>query len=240
VGRDATRRDCLPPAAPAPSEQLPPQPPSPHLPAPSPSSPISPTHTHLPHTPHPPKGCELDGYASDVTRTWPVSGRFSGAQRDAYELVLHVHRACLQAVRPGASIRRLHELSVRLLCEGIHDLRLMPGLSLEQLYGGAYRRLYWHSVGHYLGMDTHDTGSLGHDRTLEASAVITIEPGLYVPDEPAFGPFRGIGVRIEDDVLVTQAGAELLSCDVPVEAREVEALVQGGGAGQQRLAYHAA
>jgi Xaa-Pro aminopeptidase len=160
-----------------------------------------------------------------------------------YELVLHVHRACLEAARPGASIRGLHDLSVRLLCEGIHDLHLLPGTGLEQLRAGAYRRLYRHSVGHYLGMDTHDTGSLGHERALEAGVVITIEPGLYVPDEPAFGAFRGVGVRIEDDVLVTPAGAEVLSCDAPVEAGEVERLVRGGGgaaAAEQRLACHVA
>ena len=141
-------------------------------------------------------GCELGGYASDVTRTWPVSGSYSGPQRALYELVLAVHQACLQAARPGTSIRRLHDLSVHLMCDGIHQLRLLPGASREALAAGGYRPLYWHSVGHYLGLDTHDCGSLGHERLLEARAVITIEPGLYVPDLPAFGAIARLGVRI--------------------------------------------
>jgi Xaa-Pro aminopeptidase len=186
-------------------------------------------------------GCELHGYASDVTRTWPVSGRFTGPQRDVYELVLEVHQACLQAARPGTSIRKLHDLSVRLLCDGIHSLGIIPQASLEQLAAGLYRKLYWHSVGHFLGLDTHDTATVGHDRTLEASAVITIEPGLYIPNDARFGAFRGIGVRIEDDVLVTSGGAEVLSCDAPVEVADVEHLVRGGRAGaEQQLAYNVA
>jgi len=171
-------------------------------------------------------GCELHGYCSDVTRTWPAGGRFSSAQRDAYEAVLAAHTACVAACKPGATIRDLHNLSVHHLSQAIKQLGLVcEDTSVEEVMHMHYRTFYWHSLGHYLGLDTHDTHMLGHDKPLGPGSVITIEPGLYIPDEPQYGHLRGIGVRIEDDVLVTQSGCEVLSKDVPVTVAEVEACV---------------
>ncbi|EFN53170.1 hypothetical protein CHLNCDRAFT_136970 [Chlorella variabilis] len=170
-------------------------------------------------------GCEYHGYCSDVTRTWPTGGKYSGAQRAVYDAVLEVHRACLEACQPGATLRQLHHISVRLLAEAIAQLGLLPGQAAGDIMQGSYRRFYPHSVGHWLGLDTHDSSTMSHDRPLEPGVVLTIEPGLYIPDDEAFGRYRGIGVRIEDDVAVTAAGHEVLSADVPVEAAEVEQLV---------------
>ncbi|KAL4459002.1 hypothetical protein ABPG75_013867 [Micractinium tetrahymenae] len=170
-------------------------------------------------------GCEFHGYCSDVTRTWPTSGKFSGAQRAVYEAVLDVHRACLDTCRPGATLRQLHHISVRLLSDALAQLGILPGRHASDIMQGSYRRFYPHSVGHWLGLDTHDSSSMSHDRPLEPGVVLTIEPGLYIPDDPAFGRFAGIGVRIEDDVAVTVGGHEVLSASVPVEMAAVEEMV---------------
>lgn len=170
-------------------------------------------------------GCELHGYCSDVSRTWPISGRFSSAQRDVYDLVLSVHTKCVQECKPGSSIRALHALSCRLISEGLHALGVCRGASLSQLEGGLYRSFYFHSLSHWLGADTHDTHLMGHERLLQPGHCITVEPGCYIPDEPEYGAFRGIGVRIEDDVLVTEDGCEVLSSGVPCAPHEVEELV---------------
>jgi Xaa-Pro aminopeptidase len=124
-------------------------------------------------------GCELYGYCSDVTRTWPVSGKFSGAQRALYEAVLHAHSACVAACRPGATMRDIHALSVRLLCDALVGLGVAPGAASGALLasGGTYRAFYPHSVCHWLGLDTHDCGSVPHDAPLSPGAVLTIEPG---------------------------------------------------------------
>ncbi|KAG2493917.1 hypothetical protein HYH03_007853 [Edaphochlamys debaryana] len=181
-------------------------------------------------------GSEYWGYVSDVTRTWPVGGRFSGPQRDVYAVVQETHARCLAACRPGASVRDLHLLAIALLSEGLRDLGVMPGVGLDEIRSTHYREFFWHSLGHYLGLDTHDTHLIGHDRPLAEGAAITVEPGLYIPDHPRFGPFRGIGVRIEDDVLLTAAGCRVLSDQAPVAISEVEAVVgtalaaPGGGA----------
>jgi len=173
-------------------------------------------------------GCELNGYASDVTRTWPISGRFSTPQRQVYDMVLEVHRRCISACKPGSSIRELHALSVRLISEALHDLGLCGNASVKDIAINHYRSFYWHSLGHWLGMDTHDTHLVGYDRKLEPGHVITVEPGLYVPDEERYGEYRGIGVRIEDDVLITPGGCEVLSAAVPTDPRAVEELVLSG------------
>ncbi|KAG2448403.1 hypothetical protein HYH02_006295 [Chlamydomonas schloesseri] len=180
-------------------------------------------------------GCEYGGYVSDVTRTWPVAGRgaagprggrggFSGPQRDVYAVVLEAHQRCLAATRPGSSIRDLHHLCIDVLSEGIRDLGLRPGASLAEIRGSMYRDYFWHSLGHYLGLDTHDTHLVGHDRPLAPGMIITVEPGLYIPDDPRYGPLAGLGVRIEDDVAVTAAGCEVLSDQAPVAIAEVEEL----------------
>eukprot|EP00884_Botryococcus_braunii_P006302 jgi/Botrbrau1/15673/Bobra.4_1s0054.1 len=176
-------------------------------------------------------GCELHGYASDVTRTWPVSGRFSPAQRDVYEAVLDAHQQCVAACRGGATLRSIHNLSIRLLGEAIQQLGLFPGASLEAICSSGYRSLYPHSIGHWLGLDTHDTSSIGHVRQLQAGVVMTIEPGLYIPPDSRFGRYAGIGIRIEDDIAVTQGDPEVLSGDLPVDAEGVERVVRSGEAG---------
>ncbi|GIL85310.1 hypothetical protein Vretimale_10733 [Volvox reticuliferus] len=177
-------------------------------------------------------GAEFWGYVSDVTRTWPVGGAFSGPQRDVYAIVLEAHQRCLAACRPGSSIRELHALCVDILSEGLRELRLLPGASLAEIRSSLYREFFWHSLGHYLGLDTHDTHLVGHDRRLSEGMVITIEPGLYIPDLPQYGALRGIGVRIEDDVLVTAAGCRVLSDQAPVAVREVEELAGSAAAAQ--------
>eukprot|EP00878_Enallax_costatus_P017370 GHUV01018243.1.p1 GENE.GHUV01018243.1~~GHUV01018243.1.p1 ORF type:complete len:479 (+),score=103.96 GHUV01018243.1:841-2277(+) len=154
-------------------------------------------------------GCEYHGYASDVTRTWPVSGRYTLEQRQVYETVLSVRQKCLEAVVPGNTLAKVHQLSVQLLCEGLHELGILPQYSLDDLRRGMYRDFYCHSVGHYLGLDVHDTNTIGPHRTLEPGVVMAIEPGLYIPNHPQFGAYAGIGVRIEDDVLVTNSGAQV-------------------------------
>lgn len=176
-------------------------------------------------------GCELHGYCSDVTRTWPVGGRFSGAQAAVYGAVLGAHRQLLAAVYPGVTLRQLHALSVRLLGEALVDLGVLPAAAAGgggPANDGAHRPFYPHLVGHWLGMDTHDASTVSHDRPLEPGVVLTIEPGLYIPDSPAYGALRGVGVRLEDDVAVTRGGAEVLSGGVPLEAGEVEAMVGRG------------
>jgi Xaa-Pro aminopeptidase len=174
-------------------------------------------------------GCELYGYCSDVTRTWPVGGTFSGAQAAVYNAVLDTHHKLLQAVRPGATLRQLHHASIRLLSENLANLGVINGATAEALMNSqSYRTFYPHSVGHWLGMDTHDAATMSHDRPLEAGVVLTIEPGLYIPDREEFGALAGIGVRLEDDVAVTIDGAEVLSAAVPLEPKEVEAMVGSG------------
>ena len=176
------------------------------------------------------QGCERWGYASDVTRTWPVSGKFSPAQRAVYEAVLHAHRACLAEVRPGALLRDIHDLSVHLLTDALEDLGVAAGAGG---WGGrdGYRRHYPHAVGHWLGLDTHDCASVSHDMPLVEGVTLTIEPGLYLRGEGVPQELRGIGVRIEDDVAVTAAGCKVLSTAAPMDVAAVEALA--GSAAEQ-------
>lgn len=175
-------------------------------------------------------GCEYDCYASDVTRTWPVSGRFSDRQRAIYDLVLLAHEKALAAVRPGNHWNDPHDAAVKVIVRGLRRLGLLEGSFPAIMRSGAYRQFFMHRTGHWLGMDVHDVGDykVGDQwRMLEPGMTLTIEPGIYIPPAAAgVSPrWQGIGVRIEDDVLVTEQGAELLTADLPREAAAIEALV---------------
>ena len=175
-------------------------------------------------------GCEVDGYASDITRSFPVSGRFSGPQRDIYELVLCAQQAAAAETRPGAHWNQPHDAAVRVLAQGMLDLGLLHGSLDEALENESYRQFYMHRTGHWLGLDVHDAGEYkidGEWRALEPGMTLTIEPGCYV--RPADGvpeAFWNIGVRIEDDALVTADGCELISADAPKQIDDIEALMR--------------
>jgi Xaa-Pro aminopeptidase len=177
-------------------------------------------------------GCELEGYAADITRTFPVNGRFSGAQREVYEVVLAAQRAALDQVRAGSAFNAPHDAAVRVLAQGMLDLKLLAGSLDEALEKETYKRFYMHRTGHWLGLDVHDAGDYkraGAWRTLEPGMTLTVEPGLYVRaahDVPE--RLRGIGVRIEDDVLVTAPGCEVLTAAAPKAIAEIEALIRDG------------
>jgi len=177
-------------------------------------------------------GCELEGYASDVTRTYPVGGRFSGPGRDLYELVLAAQEAALAECRPGNTLPQVHEAALRRLVQGLVELSLLSGDVDELIAGEKYRPFYMHQTSHWLGLDVHDVGAYraGADpRPLEPGMVFTVEPGLYVAqsNEEADARFRGIGVRIEDDVVVTRNGCENLTGAIPKIPEDLEALVSG-------------
>ncbi len=175
-------------------------------------------------------GAEYQGYASDITRTFPVDGRFTPPQRALYELVLSAQEAAIAAVRPGASWIAPHRAAVRVLTAGLVRLGLLEGSVERNLRAESYRRFYMHKTGHWLGLDVHDVGDYKVDgdwRVLEPGMVLTIEPGLYVAadDESVAPQWRGIGIRIEDDVLVTARGAEVLTKALPKDVEAVEAMV---------------
>jgi Xaa-Pro aminopeptidase len=177
-------------------------------------------------------GCELDGYASDVTRTFPVNGRFGAAQREVYEIVLAAQRAALESVRPGNAWNQPHDAAVRVLAQGMIDLKLLPGNLAEVLEKETYKRFYMHRTGHWLGLDVHDAGEYkrsGNWRTLAPGMTLTVEPGLYIrAEEDIPEPLRNIGVRIEDDVLVAEGGCEVLTAEAPKAIADIEALMRDG------------
>ena len=172
-------------------------------------------------------GCEYRGYASDITRTFPVNGRFSGPQKAVYEVVLAAQLACLDAVRAGVAFHDYHKVAERVLAQGLVELGLVPGPLDAALESGSYKRFYMHRAGHWLGMDVHDAGAYqekGESVKLEAGMVLTVEPGLYIrAGEGVPAEFGDIGVRIEDDVVVTATGIENLSGRTPKTVADVEA-----------------
>jgi Xaa-Pro aminopeptidase len=175
-------------------------------------------------------GCELEYYAGDITRTFPVDGHFTVEQRQLYELVLRAQLACIDQVRPGVLWNEVHELSVQLLTEGLVELGLLEGDPQQLIEEGAYREFYMHRLGHWLGMDVHDVGDYrleGQWRPLQPGMVMTVEPGLYVSphNERVDARWRGIGIRIEDDVLVTETGSEVLSAAAPKSVADIEQLM---------------
>jgi len=172
-------------------------------------------------------GGEYGLYTADVTRTFPVSGEFSKAQRKAYDVVLAAEEAGIAAVKPGVTIDGLHDLVLNKLVEGMIAIGLLQGKPEERIADGSYKKYFMHRTSHWLGMDVHDVGSYhvdGNSRALVPGNVITVEPGLYVASDDAGAPaeLRGIGIRIEDDILVTKDGHENLTAAVPKLPDEVE------------------
>ena len=176
-------------------------------------------------------GCELDGYASDITRSFPVGGRFSGPQREIYELVLAAQTAAIAQVKPGSRWEDPHDAAVKVLVQGMIDLGLCKGTVDSVIESGDYRRFYMHRTGHWLGMDVHDAGDYkrnGEWLGLKPGMVLTVEPGCYVrPGEGVPEKFWNIGVRIEDDALVTPSGCEIITAAAPKKVGEIEALMKG-------------
>lgn len=176
-------------------------------------------------------GCELDYYASDITRTFPATGKFTEPQAKLYQLVLDAQYAAIEEVKPGKHWNEPHEAAVKVLTTGLVELGLLEGEVDELIKSEAYRQFYMHKTGHWIGMDVHDVGEYrvnGEWRALEPGMVLTIEPGLYVApdDETVDEKWRGIGIRIEDDVLVTQEGYHVLTSEVVKEIDEIESLMQ--------------
>lgn len=177
-------------------------------------------------------GCEIDCYASDITRTFPVSGRFTSEQKAIYELVLKANLEAFRHIAPGKRWNDAHEATVRVITAGLVELGLLQGEVDALIEREAYKPFYMHRAGHWLGMDVHDVGDYkvnGVWRELEPGMCMTVEPGIYIaPDNEQVEPrWRGIGVRIEDDVVVTASGCEILTGDVPKSVAEIEALMAG-------------
>ena len=175
-------------------------------------------------------GAEYEGFASDITRTFPVSGRFTEAQRDIYQLVLDCQEQCTQMVAPGVTMDEMHARSVEILTEGMVRLGLLKGDVKKLVEEEAHKKFYMHRLGHYLGLDVHDVGLYhadGQPRPVEAGIVMTVEPGLYIAEDAEDIPdkYRGIGVRIEDDVLVTAEGHRVLTAAAPKQVEEIESLM---------------
>ncbi|SDQ28691.1 MULTISPECIES: Xaa-Pro aminopeptidase [unclassified Pseudomonas] len=175
-------------------------------------------------------GCEIDCYASDITRTFPVSGRFSPEQKAIYELVLKAQEAAFAVIAPGKHWNHAHEATVQVITEGLVELGLLKGQVHELIESEAYRAFYMHRAGHWLGMDVHDVGEYkvgGQWRVLEPGMSLTVEPGIYIgaDNQSVAKKWRGIGVRIEDDVVVTKQGCEILTSGVPKTVAEIEALM---------------
>lgn len=175
-------------------------------------------------------GAEFDLYAGDITRTFPVSGRFSDAQRALYQVVLEAQERAVNAVAPGATLADIHQGVVHDLTKGLIDLGLLEGEVQARIDDESYRRFYLHSTSHWLGLDVHDVGTYRLDentpRPLAPGMVLTIEPGLYIPcDDDIPTAYRGIGIRIEDNVVVTALGGEVITDGVPKQVEAIERLV---------------
>lgn len=178
-------------------------------------------------------GCEFDSYAADITRTFPVSGRFTAAQRDVYEIVLAAQQAAIARIAPGNAWDAPHEAAVRILAQGMLDLKLLAGSIDGIIESGAYRRYYMHRTGHWLGMDVHDAGEYkidGRWRPLQPGMTLTVEPGCYIRAADDVPPaLWNIGVRIEDNALVTPTGCDILTETAPRAIGEIESLMAQQG-----------
>ncbi len=174
-------------------------------------------------------GCEVEGYAADITRTFPVNGRFNAAQRDVYEIVLAAQEAAFAATAPGRHFMEAHDAAVRVLAQGLVDLKLLSGDLDNLIENGAYRRFYMHRTGHWLGLDVHDAGEYkaGDEwTTLRPGMTLTVEPGLYIrPADDIPAELAGIGIRIEDDVRVTESGCDIYT-SAPKTIAEIEEVMR--------------
>ena len=178
-------------------------------------------------------GCEVDGYASDITRSFPVNGKFSGPQADIYDLVLDAQTAAIAHIKPGASFLAPHDAAVRVLAQGFVDMKLLEGSVDAVIETGTYKRFYMHRTGHWLGLDVHDAGPYYEGRAgtewrkLVPGMALTVEPGCYIrPHEDVRDVFWNIGVRIEDDALVTADGCDILTADTPKTIADIEELMR--------------
>ena len=176
-------------------------------------------------------GCEVSGYASDITRTFPVNGRFSSAQRDLYAITLAAQEAAIAATLPGAAFHAPHDAAIRVLVQGMIDLKLCQGSVDGVIESGDFRRFYMHRTSHWLGLDVHDAGPYHEDDewvSLQSGMTLTIEPGFYVrPADNVPPAFHNIGIRIEDDVVVTDSGCRVTTLDAPKTIEDIESLMAG-------------
>lgn len=174
-------------------------------------------------------GCELFGYAADITRTFPANGKFSPEQKAIYQLVLSTQEQVIEAIKPGTSLKALTDLSVKLITQGLVDLGILSGDVDQLIEQQAHRAYYMHGLAHWIGLDVHDVGDYnqkGAERGLEAGMVFTIEPGIYIDSSSQCdSKWHGIGVRIEDNILITETGFENLTSSVPKSLEEIEALM---------------
>ncbi len=175
-------------------------------------------------------GCELNGYASDITRTFPVNGKFTSAQKDIYQLVLAAQEAAITTVKPGNSWNDPHQAALQVLAQGFIDFGMCKGSVDAVIESEDYKRFYMHRTGHWLGLDVHDAGEYkqnGEWRHMQPGMVLTVEPGCYIrPADNVPKPFWNIGIRIEDDVLVTQTGHEILTIATPKSVDDIEELMR--------------
>ena len=175
-------------------------------------------------------GCEVAGYASDITRTYPVNGRFIGAQKDVYEIVLAAQAAAIAKALPGNDWEAPHNAALKVLAQGFIDLKLCHGTVDGVLESGSYKPFYMHRTGHWMGLDVHDVGDYktgGEWRALQAGMVLTVEPGCYLrPADNVPQALWNIGIRIEDDVAITESGNEVLTAAAPKSVAEIEACMQ--------------
>jgi Xaa-Pro aminopeptidase len=178
-------------------------------------------------------GAEWNMYSADISRTVPADGSFSNAQRDLYDLVLKAQEAAIASVAPGVPFREPHNVAVRVVTAGLVDLGFLDGNLDSLIAQREYRQFFMHGTSHWLGLDVHDAGGYsdtdGNPHTLQAGMVLTVEPGIYISESMESVPkrYRGMGIRIEDDVLVTADGHRVLSADIPKQVNEIEALMSG-------------
>lgn len=174
-------------------------------------------------------GCEYQYYAGDITRTFPINGKFTHAQRDIYDLLLKAQIKAIELFKPGISIKEVNEQVIKIMVEGLKQLGILSGTIESLIEQKAYSQFYMHGLGHWLGIDVHDVGdykTVGRDRKLEPGMVITVEPGLYINKEADVPKqYQGIGIRIEDNILITDHGNEVLTADVPKIPQHIEALM---------------